>query len=114
MDQIGPISEDRLTALLTSVFTPPVTRLERIADQLERTGTLTSEALSELRNIVTVMSDSPGSPDVHTARNLAYAAEVFNTRTLQTSAQSLAYAAERLPSVLKRLDQRIKALGNYT
>ncbi|MEV0487832.1 hypothetical protein AB0I69_45450 [Streptomyces sp. NPDC050508] len=114
LDRIGPLDEDQLTDLLISVFTPPVTRLEKVADQLEQTGTLTSDALTELRNIIAVMSDSPGSPDTRTARQLAYAAEVFDTRGLQGSAKSLAYAAEHLPSVLEQLDRRIRELRNFT
>ncbi|WP_158706390.1 MULTISPECIES: hypothetical protein [Streptomyces] len=114
LDRIGPLNEDQLTDLLISVFTPPVTRLEKIADQLEQTGTLTSDALSELRNIISVMSDGSGSPDAHTARQLAYAAEVFENHGLQGSAKSLAYAAEHLPSVLAQLDQQIRKLGNYS
>lgn len=112
--RIGPLNEDQLTDLLISVFTPPVKRLEKIADQLERTGTLTSGALDELRNIISVMSDSPGSPDARTARQLAYAAEVFGAQSLQGSAKSLAYAAEVLPSVLEKLERQIRRLGDLS
>ncbi|MEU8718241.1 hypothetical protein [Streptomyces sp. NPDC048663] len=114
LDQIGPLREDQLTDLLIKVFAPPVTRLEKIADQLEKTGMLTSDTLSELRNIITVMSDDLGSPDAHTARQLAYAAEVFGTRGLEGSAKSLAYAADQLPKVLAQLDKRIRDLRGLT
>jgi hypothetical protein len=113
LNLLPPIDEDHLTDLLITVFTPPVTRLEKIADQLEQTGTLTSGALSELRNIITVMSDSPGGPDGLTARQLAYAAEVFESHGLQGSAKSLAYVAETLPSILDQLDRRIRELRNF-
>ena len=113
LDLIPPLSEDQLAALLISVFTPPVTRLEKIADQLERTGTLTTDALRELRNIVTVMSDKSGGLEADSARRLAYAAEVFDTQGLRVSANSLAHAADILPSLLTQLDQRLKRLGNF-
>jgi hypothetical protein len=112
--QIGPISEEALAEVLTSVFTPPVTRLERIADQLERTGALNSEALAELRNIIAVMQEVPGGPDARTASSLAYAAEVFSSRDLRSAAASLGYASEQLPSLLRNLDIRIQRLQGLT
>ncbi|NEA23126.1 hypothetical protein [Actinomadura bangladeshensis] len=110
LNRIGPISEEALSRVLTSVFTPPVDRLEKIADQLEQTGTLNSEALEELRQIIGVMQDLPGGPDVRTARSLAYAADVLSTSDLRKSAASLGYASDVLPSLLNRLDQKIRQL----
>ncbi|MFD1547100.1 hypothetical protein [Nonomuraea guangzhouensis] len=109
---IGPISEEVLESLLTSAFTPPVTRLEQIADQLERTGTLNAETLGELRQIIAVMQEIPGGPDARTASNLAFAADVFSNLDLRRSATSLGHAADVLPSILKDLDAKIRRLGD--
>ncbi|MFI6512159.1 hypothetical protein ACIBCT_31540 [Streptosporangium sp. NPDC050855] len=106
--RIGPINDEILAEVLTEVFMPPVVRLEQIAEQLERTGTLTSESLGELKEIIAVMQDLPTGPDGATARRLAYAAEVFSTIGLAKSASSLSYAAETLPGTLRNLDSKLQ------
>ncbi len=113
LDRIGPLREDQIAALLVSVFTPPVTRLEMIADQLEQTGTLTDGALRELRSIITVMSDNAHGVEAQSARQLSYAAEVFDAQGLRGSARSLAHAADTLPATLKQIDAQLKKLGNF-
>lgn len=110
--RIGPISEEFLANVLTAVFTPPVTRLERIADQLERTGSLNSEALTELRQIIAVMQDGPVGPNAQTARNLAYAADIFANLNLSNAARQLYHASDVLPSALRNLDAKLRRLGD--
>jgi hypothetical protein len=92
---LGPI-EDSLTELLLSVFTPPVKRLQQIADQLEKTGTLNAETVAQLRDVVEAMRRAPGSPDIRAAALLANAAEVYSSRSFHTAASQLGQAAEVL------------------
>lgn len=98
---LGTISEEDLTKLLVDAFAPPVERLQAIANQLEKTGTLTVETVAELRQIVGVLTDAPASPDSRTARNLVYAAEILGRGSFGKAATSLAYAAQKLPKATK-------------
>ncbi|NUW46317.1 hypothetical protein [Nonomuraea rhodomycinica] len=107
----NPMTDDLIEALLVEAFEPPVTRLERIAEQLERTGSLNIDALQELRQIISVMNDAPVGVDNLTASRLAYAAEVFEGNNLSRTAASLSYAAETLPGVLHSLDDKLRRLG---
>ncbi|MFI7636893.1 hypothetical protein [Nonomuraea sp. NPDC049400] len=107
----NPITDDLLEAWLVDAFESPITRLEHIAEQLERTGSLNIDALEELRQIISVMNDVPAGPDSLTARRLAYAAEVFEGGKISKDTASLAYAAETLPNVLRDLDRKIQRLG---
>ncbi|MGI5268845.1 hypothetical protein ACQEUU_06820 [Nonomuraea sp. CA-218870] len=109
--RIGPVSEEMLERLLTESFAPPVARLQEIADQLERTGTLNADALAELKQIISVMKDSPDGPDARAARDLAFAADVFSNLDLRSSAKSLGHAADILPGLLKDMDRKINRLG---
>ncbi len=108
--RLPPMSEERLSNLLSQFFTAPIARLEKIADQLERTGTLTTASLAELRQVITMLQENPGGTNARTARSLAFAAEVFSSHDLRKSAASLGYAAERLPGVLHDLDRKISQL----
>ncbi|MGV9309534.1 hypothetical protein ACWDLG_39725 [Nonomuraea sp. NPDC003727] len=109
-----PMTEERLGKLLSEFFTAPIARLEKIADQLERTGTLTADSLEDLRQVITMLQETPGGTDARTARTLAFAAEVFSSHDLRKSATSLGYAAERLPGVLRDLDRKINQLRSMT
>ena len=91
---LGPIDEESLTELLLDVFTPPVKRLQQIADQLEKTGTLNAQTVMELRQIVEVMASSPAGPDVRTAAMLATAAEVYNSHQFRQSVKALSEAVD--------------------
>lgn len=95
---LGPVDEHSLTVLLTQVFSPPARRLELIADQLEKTGTLTARTLVQLRQVVQVMdAGSAGtSPDI--AEMLAYAAGVLGSSRFSDVSEELAMAAETLAS----------------
>jgi hypothetical protein len=110
--RLPPLSEERLGKLLSEFFTAPIARLEKIADQLERTGTLTADSLEELRQVITMFQKIPERADARTARNLAFAAEIFSSHDLRRSATSLGYAAERLPGVLRDLDKKINKLSS--
>jgi hypothetical protein len=78
--QLGRITDDYLMELMVGLFTPPLERLQRIADQLEQTGQLTAGTVDELRQIVAVLSSNAVGVDAGTARDLAYAAEVLEGR----------------------------------
>jgi hypothetical protein len=93
---LGRIDEETLTDLLTEAFAPPIERLQSIADQLERTGTLTADSLGELKRIIRVLADSPTGLDSLTAKLVADAAEVYGTPSFNQAASHLADAADVL------------------
>lgn len=95
---LGRIDEDRIGELLTEAFSPPIERLQAIADQLEQTGTLTSASLQELRQVIGVLMDSPAGPDRRTAAMLAGAAEIYGTGSFTRAASQLSAAADALAS----------------
>ena len=107
---LGPVDEDTLTELLLSVFTPPVERLQQIADQLEETGTLNADTVAQLRQVVDVLTSTPAGPSARTAAMLAHAADVFSTRVFQDAAASLGHAADILPSYDRTLKTRVAEL----
>jgi len=107
----NPMTDDLIEALLVEAFEPPTARLERIAEQLERTGSLNIDALQELRQVISVMNDATAGVDNLTASRLAYAAEVFDGSNLSRAAASLSHAAETLPGVLRSLDDKLRRLG---
>ena len=79
------------------MFTQPIERLQAIAEQLEKTGTLTGETVTELRQIVNVLADTPTSPDSRAAALLSFAAEVSGGSNFSAPAESLVTAADMLP-----------------
>ena len=107
---LGSLDEDTLTDLLLSVFTPPVERLQQIADQLEETGTLNADTVAQLRQVVEVLASTPAGPSARTAAMLAHAADVFSTRVFQDAAASLGHAADILPSYDRTLKTRVAEL----
>jgi hypothetical protein len=100
---LGSIDEDSLTELLLDVFDPPLQRLEKIAKQLEQTGTLNARTVTQLRQVVDVMTSTPVGPDLRTARALAFAADVFSTHAFQNAATALGQAADILPLYAQRM-----------
>lgn len=78
--RLGPVDEDALAELLASAFEPPIKRLEKIAHQLEKTGTLNASAVSELRRVIGVLV---GGPDRRTAHLLMSAADMLSARDLR-------------------------------
>lgn len=107
---LGPIDEESLTDLLVAAFTPPVKRLQQIADQLEQTGTLTAQTLTQLRQVVDVMTSTPAGPDTRTAALLAQAADIYATLDLQKSAPFLVQAADTLTGLQTALESKISQL----
>ena len=103
--KLGPIDEETLTSLLTRVFSPPARRLELIANQLEKTGTLTARTLTQLRQVVQVMDSDTAATSTDAAEMLAYAADVFNRNRFHDAVEALATAADTLSSSAMR--QRI-------
>ncbi|MBW6436716.1 hypothetical protein KZ829_23520 [Actinoplanes hulinensis] len=107
---LGPISDEQVSELLLDVFEPPIARLERIADQLEEAGTASADTLTELRQLISAVSDPSWGVDRSTAASLAYSAEILSTANLDSAASGLAYAAE----VLSNLDLAASAAGLST
>lgn len=85
---LGSINPDDLTDLLTATFTPPLDRLEAITRRLEETGEANAATITELRQVVDVMT-SGGGIDAQTARSLAFAADVLGNSGFITSARLL-------------------------
>lgn len=111
--QLGPVDEDVLTELLASAFEPPIKRLERIADQLEKTGSLTAGTVTELRQVIDVLV---GGPDQRTAHLLMSAAEMLSVHDLSGTARTLMSAAEilstsNLPGSARKLDATLNQLN---
>jgi hypothetical protein len=107
---LGPIDEETLTGLLLDVFTPPVKRLQQIADQLEKTGTLNAHTVMELRQVVEVMVNDPSRPDPETAVMLAEAAEVYGSDRFLQAVELLVEATEELPGWNRNLSEKINEL----
>ena len=105
---LGAVDEERLTSLLLEVFSPPVERLQQIADQLERTGTLTSRTVGELRQIIRVMADGPPRSVTFTAELLGQAAELLGSRRFHDAVEELSAAAGILGA--RDMDTRISNL----
>jgi hypothetical protein len=104
---LGPVDEDTLAELLLGAFTPPVERLQQIADQLEETGTLNAGTVAQLRQVVDVLASTPAGPSARTAAMLAHAADVFSTRAFQNAAASLSQAADVMPFYDRTLKTRV-------
>jgi hypothetical protein len=98
---LGSIDEDSFTELLLDAFTPPIKRLQQIADQLEKTGTLNAQTVMDLRQVVDLMASSPAGPDAHTAGLLIAAAEMYSSMGFPETVRQLSEAAELL-SVTQR------------
>jgi hypothetical protein len=109
--KLGSIDEDTLTGLLTQVFSPPAERLELIADQLEKTGTLTARSLVQLRQVVQVTNAHPAGTSAHTAEMLAYAADVLGATRFTNAVDQLRASVDLLISrtMTDRIDQLHKA-----
>ncbi len=95
---LGSVDEDTLTEMLLDVLTPPLERLQQIADQLEETGTLNEQTVVELRQVIKVMSSTPSGLDAEIAAMVAESAEVFGSYKFNQAAQSLAEAAQIMPN----------------
>ena len=93
---LGAIDEESLTELLLGAFTPPIKRLQQIADQLEETGTLNAQTVAELRQVVEVMATSPAGPEDHIAAMLSEAAEIFSSMQFDETVRRLSEAAEQI------------------
>ena len=85
---LGQIDEESLTQLLVDAFTPPIRRLQQIADQLEKTGTLNAQTVMELRQVVKVMASSPAGRDAHITNMLAEAAEIYSSGWFRATVES--------------------------
>lgn len=98
-------STDALMRKLIQIAEPPLERLETITLRLEATGTVTSETVAELKQIINAMSMTNLDVDSRTASGLSYAAEVLGTDSFRTAARQLAHAAEVLPGTVSRLER---------
>lgn len=70
LDSLGPVDENLLMDAMADAFEPPIKRLEAIAEQLERTGTLNANSVEELRDIISVLTENPVGPDARTVQML--------------------------------------------
>lgn len=109
---LGAIDDESLTELLIGVFAPPIERLQQIADQLEKTGTLTSRTTAELRQIVKVMRNTPTGPDRVVARMLADSADIYARLDLDKTARMLIDASTLLATRAREVHQAANALSD--
>lgn len=110
LETLGPITEGKLAELLTVVFNPPLQRLDKLTQELERTGTLNASMVAELRIIVDMLIKNASNVDARAAAQLAFAAETLGTADFHRSASSLAYAAETLPAVAREIGRYARNL----
>jgi hypothetical protein len=93
---LGRVNDEYLTQLLLDVFSPPINRLEAIAQQLERTGTVSAQTVIELRQIIEVLVDNPVRPNADAVDILEYAADVFDSSRFSDAVESLADSAKSI------------------
>ena len=105
---LGAVDDESLTSLLLEVFTPPVKRLQKIADQLEETGRVTSRTVEDLRHIIQVMAGGPTPSEMFVAEALVEAAGVLGSHRLSDMTEELSSAAGILGA--KAMDTRISNL----
>jgi hypothetical protein len=104
---------DVLMKKLIEIAEPPLDRLETIARQLETTGTVTSETVAELRQIITAMSTSDFGVDARTASSLSYAAEVLGNSHFSSTVTQLSHAAEVLPHVTRQMESAMNRASQF-
>ena len=107
---LGTIDEADLTDLLVEVFKPPLARLEAVAEQLEKTGTVNAQTVAELREIIEVYSMSGDGIDARAAHLLVDVAEVYGAPEFHRSAQWLAEAADSLPGIVEELNRAARRM----
>ena len=90
---------------LMELAQPPLERLETITRRLEETGTVTTETVAELRQIISAMSITNLDLDRRTVSGLAHAAEILGTGSFRTTARQLAHAADVLPGTVSHLER---------
>ncbi|HKR49343.1 MAG TPA: hypothetical protein VJT72_07130 [Pseudonocardiaceae bacterium] len=93
LSMIGPADDDTFMDRLAAVFEPPTRRLEAIAEQLEKTGTLNTSSAAELRSIVTVLTNNPLGPDPRTVGQLMEAVGMLGGRNFPRTVAQLMEAA---------------------
>jgi hypothetical protein len=91
-------SEEGFFDYLVSIFESPIKRLESIASQLEKTGTINAASVAELQQIVQLLNNSSVGVDNRTAMTLANAADIFAGLRLEQTAVNLMNAADMLAS----------------
>jgi hypothetical protein len=102
LNTIGPVDEDALMEYIGRIFDPPVKRLQTIADQLERTGTLNANSVADLRTIITVLTDNPFGPDARTVRMLTEAVTLLGGSEFPRTVSQLAEAAHLMEGAMRR------------
>lgn len=107
---LGSVNENTLIEMILDAFTPPLERLEQIANQLEETGTLNAQTVMELRQVIDVMSTTSIGLDSRLASALVDAAGIFGSRSFNDAATALTNAADILPSYNRALTDKISEL----
>nr|WP_145983069.1 hypothetical protein [Pseudonocardia sp. AL041005-10] len=102
--------EELLFDHLSKAFEPPLKRLEAIASQLEKTGTLTASSMVELQQVVRVLGTSGVGVNSQTASALANAADILSAIRISEVASQLAHFVDVIPGM--RLDQTATRLAD--
>jgi len=105
LENLAVPSTDALMRKLTEIAEPPLERLEAITTRLEETGTVTTETVADLRQVISRLSMTISGADARTAARLSYAAEMLGTETFRKAAGQLAHAADVLPGTVSRLER---------
>ncbi|MFI2709084.1 hypothetical protein ACH495_02985 [Micromonospora sp. NPDC018662] len=106
LNRIGPVDEDVFMEYVTEIFEPPLKRLESIAEQLERTGTLNASAAVELRRIVSALTENPVGLDARSVRILADAVDRLGGKSFSRAVTQFSDAATIMARATRRLPER--------
>jgi hypothetical protein len=107
---LGPVGDDILIEMLLDAFSPPLERLEQIADQLDATGTITAQTVIELRQVIDVMTISPMGLNARIASAMVDAAGVYGSHGFREATLALSHAADVLPGYDRELAGKISEL----
>ena len=99
---------DLLMKKLMKIAEPPLERLEDITRRLKETGTVTSDTVAELKQVISALSISQVGVDARTANSLSFAAEILGNSRFDSTVQRLSHAAEVLPALAKRVESAVK------
>ncbi|GAB2597993.1 hypothetical protein [Kribbella endophytica] len=105
---------DEWMEILTQVASPPLDRLDAIAERLERTGVANQETVDELKYVLRTLSTSEAGVDVRSAQALLAASDILSSMDINRSAMALLDAAEVLPAVLTRIEKAARRLGEFS
>lgn len=106
LSRIGPVDEDVLMDFIADIFEPPLKRLESIAEQLEKTGTVNANSVADLRGIISALTDNPVGLDARTVATLADSVEKLGGQGFRRAVNRLSDAADIMLRASRRMPER--------